>query len=574
MDTPETSSGGPPIVWDRRCGAVTSAARGDGTDDRAVCLWARGYLAAPQSLARRLGLPATCATPEIIEAVFEREGPEAALALEGACSWVVWDRRHRELLLVRDRVGTESLFFALLGEKVAVGPDAATLAAQVPGGARLHVPSLVAHIQGLAPPSGRSFFSGVASVEAAERVTLSGGRTLRRRYWDAGGAAAQDDDGAAQRLADTLLAVAADSVPQQDCGIALSSGLDSTSLAAAVSEVGACRLTALTWASPELPEADETAAAAQVAVRLGLPQIGLRADRAWPLSSGRLASDPDAPPLLPLPDLWHAACRTARQAGLATLLTGAGGDHLFGYAGAGPYAYVDLLLGGRWWALTRQLRMHRRSSPATLTRILDRDLLRPVLRWYLPWLRPSRRPLPWLLPAHRGLARDLLAQSESAVAPRPGRALPGRRFRLAVLSHPSLSRIACEIGRSARSHGLEARHLWLDRRLIELAAALPSSAAFRAGVYKAVVREAMQRRLPEDVLKRRDKTYSFALFHRGLREREARRVRDLLTGMAAAELGLVDEARLRLSYERYQAGDDDARFWPALTLEDWLRRYR
>ena len=42
----------------------------------------------------------------------------------------------------------------------------------------------------------------------------------------------------------------------------------------------------------------------------------------------------------------------------------------------------------------------------------------------------------------------------------------------------------------------------------------------------------------------------------------------------AAEMGFVDEPRLREEYQSFVDGrSDDMSFWYSMTLEDWLRRY-
>jgi hypothetical protein len=47
-----------------------------------------------------------------------------------------------------------------------------------------------------------------------------------------------------------------------------------------------------------------------------------------------------------------------------------------------------------------------------------------------------------------------------------------------------------------------------------------------------------------------------------------------MTKMRAAEMGFVDQAKLRQAYEDYLAGrSNNTLFWHTLTLEDWLRRW-
>jgi len=125
----------------------------------------------------------------------------------------------------------------------------------------------------------------------------------------------------------------------------------------------------------------------------------------------------------------------------------------------------------------------------------------------------------------------------------------------------------------ATSFGLQLRHPLLDHRLFELAARLPSTACYRAGYHKLVLRQLMRQRLPESVSATRDKTVPVALFHRGVRGEGRSKVWPLLHDMRADALGLVDQGRLRRAFQRYLDGEDDFTFWRAASLEDWLRRH-
>ena len=109
--------------------------------------------------------------------------------------------------------------------------------------------------------------------------------------------------------------------------------------------------------------------------------------------------------------------------------------------------------------------------------------------------------------------------------------------------------------------------------MFEFAATLPTTQTFRAGARKLIMRNAMQGLLPEEILSMWDKVYASAIFDRGLQEREQSKVWRLLTDMRAAELGYVDEKRVRDAYRNYLRREGSVRFCFTITLEDWLRRY-
>ena len=103
---------------------------------------------------------------------------------------------------------------------------------------------------------------------------------------------------------------------------------------------------------------------------------------------------------------------------------------------------------------------------------------------------------------------------------------------------------------------------------------LPTWQTFSGGRRKAIVRRVLSRHLPATTVDRLGKKFAGFLADRGLREKEVEQARRLLTGMRSEELGFIHGDRLRQHYEDYVAEKtDDSGFWPALTLEAWLREH-
>jgi asparagine synthase (glutamine-hydrolysing) len=376
----------------------------------------------------------------------------------------------------------------------------------------------------------------------------------------------RDDTSYAEAFRERFFSIIEEYSDQGAAGVTLSGGMDSTSVAAALRSVAPnALLTAFSWVSPELPEADESRAIEAVGRKLRCPVITIAADQLWPLRSD--------PGILPSPagpffnfysDLWDVTFRRVRAHDLRVLFSGLGGDHLFG---GNVFSYPDLLLTGRWGRLVSEIRTHLPHSELNLKQLVRRMVLGPIAE---PFLRPFR---PLAAPAStwigNGLKDVLESQSET-----PHGLLPGRRERLRVLRDSLLPAVAEMMTAHAAQHGIELRHPLLDHRLVELAASLPTSQTFSAGVRKIIMRNAMRGLLPDEVVERSHKVYLNTVAERGLREREQAKVWALMTNMVAAEMGFVDEERLREEYRSYLEGKTRrARFWHTLTLEAWLRRY-
>ncbi len=390
------------------------------------------------------------------------------------------------------------------------------------------------------------------------------------QYWQLGSQPRlrlRDDAAYAEALVEQIARVLPDHVlGTPSAGITLSSGLDSTSLAAHLRQASPdLRLTAFHGTAPDLPEIDESAGSLAVCERLGCPAVPVAQDQHWPLRT-----DPGIRPHRENPrfnfytDFWDAVFVRVREKGERILFSGQGGDHLFG---GNVFAYADLLLTGRWHQLTADLRLHRQLRGRRSAWIWRWMILSPLARAYLPIPIRSTAP-PWL-----GAELQPLVTSEAWTRPNWG-LLPGRRQRFDLLGDRVLIEEARYLDQQAAQHGVDFRHPYLDHRLLEFAASLPAEQTFRGGVRKGIVRRAMTERLPEEILTRTRKIEPTALAVRGLRERETAKVWQLLTGMRAAELGWIDEDLLRAEYQSFLDGTTQrTRFWHALTLEAWLRHW-
>ncbi|HEX6200805.1 MAG TPA: asparagine synthetase B family protein [Thermoanaerobaculia bacterium] len=532
-----------------------------------VCLGILGFVANRGELLRRVGLPAGASDAELLLRLYGELGGGAAEAIAGPFAWLVWEPSRRRLVCASDRHGVHAPAYAFAGGAFRLAASVAGLLPRLAPFPGLDRRALAGHLAGEGPPRGGTFFERIAALESGEVLEVEDARRrATRRYWSVAARPVCHGSDAehAEAFRELLLRVSAEYLPAGAAGVTLSGGLDSTSVTAALCAASHERPPVpFLWTTPELPAADERAGSLAVCARYGLRPVEIRADLLWPLRHRDRPRTDSADPLVPhFDEVWDATFAAARERGLRVLFTGAAGDNLFG---GNAFAYPDLLLTGRWGALARQLREHLPHSEIGLARVIRSMVLGPVLRAYLP--RRARVPAPaWLGEEGRALLADGFAEE-----PVPYRLLPGRKLHLRQMRERVLPRITALLGRRAAAHGVELRHPLLDHRLFELAAALPTSQLFRAARRKVVVRNAMRPFLPAEVVERRGKVYPVAIFERGAREREVQKMEALLTGMRAAELGLVDEGKLRAAYRDYRTGASrDAGFWRAVTLEAWL----
>ena len=544
------------------------------------CLWSAGFIANRSELTRLLELQATPPDPALLLRLWLRYGAAAAEKIAGTLSFILWNDRLEELILLRDRTGSRGLYFAsptAFGDRggFAASTSLDALATVLGGSREIETAAVAKLLHGQAPPPGRTFFRNLNVLEPGRMMSVRRSTSRVRTYWALAPRRVLRLKGdreygeALDSLLDTVVGQylpGPSSAAKDNWAITLTSGMDSNSVAAAVRKMDTtARPLAVTWITPELPQADESSLARMVRNRFGWPGLEIRADLFWPLSTpGGLLVTPEGPFVNHFTEAWDATFEELRQRGVGALFTGLSGDNPFGGNVSG---YPDYLLSGRWLRLLREVHDHHRCSSWSLSRILRSMLLRPIQRHYAPWAAALPSP-PWVPGALRRRYRE---QQERV----PGRwaVLPGRAEMQGQLRDRMLPVVAEGMGRQAAAFGIQLLHPLLDHRIFEFAARLPVEQVFRAAERKIILKTAMRGRLPEEILYKKSKIYPLAIHDRGLRERETEKVSDLLKDMRAEAMGFVDGGALRTHYAHYTQGrSSSGMMWSALSLEAWLRK--
>jgi asparagine synthase (glutamine-hydrolysing) len=543
---------------------------------RAEVVTKSGVVALEGFVANRAALNAGDDTSDaaLITALWRRAGADAANQIFGDAAWIAYDADKREVTASRDRMGMNGMFYARHGDEVWLSLSLDALLAVWPGRRALNDSAIIRHINAQPPVEGETHYDGIHALPRGCTLRLAGGQITVQPYWQIQQQPVlklASDEAYAEAYRAVLLQVAREYAPAGRAGITLSSGMDSTSVAAALREAApALDLVAMTWTTPELAEADEITYVREVAAKLDIPLQEVRGDQHWTMCHPEgLRTATGMPFVLFYDDLWDAGHAAIRDAGATTVFDGFSGDALFG---ANVFPYPDLLLQGRWLRCAREFRAHIRQAKSRLTtpQAIKLMVLAPLLRSYLPALDKSRRPQPvkWLSLAH-------VEQWQSTQQPAlSGSGMPGRRMRFDMVFDPFSAQVGIHYGGLARRFGLQPRHVLMDHRLVEFALSLPTDQTIRNGQRKTIMRNAMRGRLPDSVLDMWGKIVPTTISERGLREREIDKVWGVLTNMHAAEMGFVDEAIVRSAYQDYlDKKAKDVRFFYAIMLEDWLRRY-
>jgi asparagine synthase (glutamine-hydrolysing) len=263
---------------------------------------------------------------EFILHAYEAWGDDCLSRLRGMFAFAILDLRRRRVLLARDRLGLKPLIYTLRDGQFAFG---STVRSVLPFLARdrrgFSADAIDAYLAHRYVPAPLTIIDGVNRLENAHCLVfdLDTRRLEKRRYWTP-----------QPRNADWLetldAAVAMRTVADRPVGVFLSSGIDSSVIAARLARLGKRDLHTFTAAFPG-SSMDESPLAAEIAQHLGLVNHPVIVPDTVAEDFSRIVADLDEPFADPssVPS-WYLARATTQH--VKVVLGGDGGDEvLAGY---------------------------------------------------------------------------------------------------------------------------------------------------------------------------------------------------------------------------------------------------
>jgi asparagine synthase (glutamine-hydrolysing) len=522
-------------------------------------------------------------------------GVEGFSALRGPFAVIVWDRLAGTLLVGRDQVGLEPIFYARAdrGWLLARSPD--VLVSQ-PGVSR--DPDRVALSEWLCgwfPAVEDTTYRAVKRIPPGSSVLYRGADATVHRYWDPFPEAQPVEwlkEKDLEAFEPRLVQAVGRSIGDQAPALFLSGGLDSISVAVTAADLASQSEgrgpLALSLVFPDQVSSEEPIQRG-VAARLGLEQALVPfAEAVGP--RGLLAEALALSAVYPQPvwNMWAPAygplAQLAAARGRGVILTGRGGDE---WLTISPYLLADQLKRGDFVGAARLIRMRQQSNSLAglraSARLVWQTAGRPLASAALDAIAPAL----W----HQRRRRRLLGERPGWVAPDPAirRAMDERierwidparpaggfyqRESRTALRHPAVTHDMEETQEFGRRHGLRVLHPFWDVDLIELLHRVPPRLLMRDGRSKWLLRRKIGERLPGLGLERRGKTSAAHVF-RGLLEREAPMAWNRLGGAPALErMGVVRTADMdgRGDSEMLAATGGAGRLYTLLNLEAWVQ---
>jgi asparagine synthase (glutamine-hydrolysing) len=277
---------------------------------------------------------ATNADTEVLLRLIVRRGPEALAEVRGMFALAVWDARAETLLVARDRFGIKPLYVAASSEGVAFASELRALGASGLVARDPDPAGVLGFLQWGSVPPPLTWVRGASALEPGTwRTWRASGEQSVGRFADIRDAwVSQPAATSAQALGEQTRAALVDSVTTHlvadvPVGVFLSGGVDSAALVSAAHAAGR-RLHTYTVVVAEdaFSEAEE---ARLVAERFESVHHTLEVDarsvtRDWPVILRHLDQ-----PTIDAVNTFYAA-RAVAETGVKAVLSGVGGDELFG----------------------------------------------------------------------------------------------------------------------------------------------------------------------------------------------------------------------------------------------------
>jgi asparagine synthase (glutamine-hydrolysing) len=540
---------------------------------------ADGRLDDREALASRLGVPASVCDEALLCAAYRRFGADFAAELAGDFACAVYDQRAERLVLARDAYGLRALYYAQVGDALLFASQARPLFAHQGLGRRLDPLRVAQYLARDFGDAERTFFRGVSRLAPGHVLVAEHGQLRGRRYF----AFEPRDElrlpssaAYAERFQELFVAAVKDRARSHlGVGCLLSGGLDSSGVLGALRRLDPGRdVPCFSARFRSLPAIDEGPYLDLLARQGGLSRHELDADQAGPLDDiDRVYDELDEPFHAPNLFIYRQLSRLARAHGVHVLLDGLDGDTVVEH---GVYFLAELLDRLKLRRLGRELSaLHRRTGLSYRT-LLSSWTLGPFAdraRARATWLG-LRRP-PYL---RRGFAEEsgyAMHARAAAVAqlevPVEFRALHHR-----AVTAPIVPFYLEVHDKAAAAAGVDHRHPFFDRRLIEFCLALPAEQRLHDGWDRVIERRAFAGLAPEEIRARQSKSVWTENFQTQLFTRHGALIDSVISAPDSPLAPFCDLGRLRRARYRLAVGARPERvhdLWCAVTLGLWLRRH-
>jgi asparagine synthase (glutamine-hydrolysing) len=523
---------------------------------------------------------------EVIVHLYEEKGEECVREFRGMFSFAIWDERQKTLFAARDRLGQKPFYYGHTPDRFVFASEIKAIIQDENVARRVDHEALHHYLTYQYVPHPRTMFAGIRKLPPGHWLRLTNGKLEVREYWRVPQPepARKGFEEWCSELREVMEeCVRLRLVSDVPLGAFLSGGIDSAITVGLMSRLTGepVRTFAIGFDDPLY---DETGYASRAAEAFGTEHREFRVT-------------PDAMEILPKL-VWHydepladssaiptyyVSLHTSRHVKVA--LTGDAGDECFAgyprYVATKIAAFTDrvpwplrLFFCRRLW---RRLPAppELKSSRARLKKLVLGFAQEPVER-YLSWISAFDEKEKSAL-YDGGFARSLEGVDSSEYL----RSLFGRfkgdpvaRTAAVDLSSYLPCDLLTKVDVASMANSLESRSPFLDHRLVEFAATIPTEYKLHGFRTKHVLRETFKDILPPEIAKRKKMGFGVPIA-RWFREELRDFAKDILLSKEARERGYFRREPIEDLIDEHVDGREDNAYklWCLLLFELWHRKF-
>ena len=523
---------------------------------------------------------------EVIVHCYERYGEECVKYLRGMFAFVIWDTRHRSLMLARDRVGKKPLFYAELNGKF-------LFASELQAFFKLSwVPKEVDHqaidlyLSYGYIPAPFTAFKGIKKLPKASYLVLQDGKIKIEQYWNLEylPKLTISEEDACEHIVELLKeAVKLRMISDVPLGAFLSGGIDSSAIVALMSQLSDKPINTFSIGFEESAY-NELDYARMVAQKFNT-------------NHHEFIVHPEALDILPklvrhygepyadssVIPTFYVSFETSKYVRVA--LNGDGGDENF----AGYERYFAHKMASIYQKIPTTIRKiieggifllpgtaDARSNVSNIKRFCEFANM-PIHKRYIAWMRFINVDLKSSFYSPEFIAKVNVFESENLVeklfCQTQGLDVVDSAMSVNVnLCLPYDLMVKVDI--TSMMNSLEARSPFLDYHLMEFSAKLPSNYKLRGRIHKYILKKALKKVLPDDILIRRKRGFSIPI-DSWFRGKLKSLLYDTVFSIRALQRGYFNPKKLYQIAQEHDTGQKahGSLLWALMMLEMWHREF-
>ena len=525
-------------------------------------------------------------TETIIHA-YEEYGDDCVQHLNGMFGFAIWDSRRSRLFLARDRLGVKPLYYYLDSNLLAFGSEIKALLRCQEVRRKLNFEALDTFLTFEYIPAPLSILEGICKLPPGHVLIAQNGKTFVKQYWDVPHSVSTSHH-TEQEIEEELYALLTDStklrlISDVPLGAFLSGGVDSSTIVQIMATMMEQPVKTFSIGFDDASY-NELAYARKVSKQFDTEHHELTIQPEIVTLVEHFCQYVDEP----LGDVsvfpTYLVSQLARQY-VTVVLSGDGGDELFAgydwYVASkldGPYQKIPSFMRKLFSRFLHSIRptSQKKGLINKIKRFVEGATLDPSLqhfRWnmYLTDLSKHHLYSPDVLEALEGKkVEDRFVQHLEKYRA----ADPLWRQEYADIKTFLVDDVLVKVDRMSMAHSLEARTPFLDYRVVEFAARVPSQQKIRGLKTKWLLKRCMEQKLPHDILYRKKEGFSIPMKN-WLKQELRPLMEDVLSKDRIKKDGLFNEEYVETLKADHLSGrvNNAHQLWSLMVFSFWKDKY-